>query len=277
MTLENVVELHVHAAPDIRKRSVDDWGIVESANKEKMRAVVLKSHFFPTMCRAEDMQKISKRTLIFGGIAMNRTVGGLNPYAAEKALDMGAKIIWLPTHDAQNHCIKMGKAGGISVINGNRPSDELEDIVRLAAERDVALGTGHLSTYEIRHTADLAVKHGVKKLVVNHPELHFVGIPIEEQKQLAKAGAYFERVYAQPVTPGNYKVNLEDNYQAVREVGYETTIISTDGGQIENPFWTKALQEYLNYMEGKGLDQKTIQRMAMINPARMLGLPADQS
>lgn len=275
MTLENVVELHVHAAPDIRKRSVDDWGIVESANREKMRAVVLKSHFFPTMCRAEDMQKISEKTLIFGGIAMNRTVGGLNPYAAEKAVDMGAKIIWLPTHDAQNHCEKMGKAGGISVMNGKRPADGLKDIVQLAAERNAVLGTGHLSPYEIRHTADLAVKYGVKKLVVNHPELHIVSLSIEEQKQLAEAGAYFERVYAQPVTPGNYKLNLEENYRAVMEVGYETTIISTDGGQLENPFWTEALLQYLNFMEAKGLDQKRIEQMAVKNPAKMLGLPVN--
>lgn len=272
MTLENVIELHVHAAPDIRKRSVDDWGIVESANKEKMRAVVIKSHFFPTMCRAEDMQKASKKTLIFGGIAMNCSVGGLNPYAAEKAVAMGAKIIWLPTHDAENHYKKMGKTGGISVMNGGRLREEAEEVMKIAASHEVILGTGHLSPYEIMHVADAALKLGVKKLVINHPELHIVGLSIEEQRQLIDAGACFERVYAQPITPGNYKVNLEENYEAVRELGYETTIISTDGGQVENPFWTEALLQYLNFMEAKGLETEKIERMSKINPARLLGL-----
>lgn len=275
MTLENVIEMHVHAAPDIRKRAVDDWGIVKSANEAKMRAVVIKSHFFPTMCRAEDMQRVSEKTRIFGGIAMNYCCGGLNPYAAERAVDLGAKIIWLPTHDAENHYKKMGKTGGISVINGQSPREELKEIVKTAADRQVILGTGHLSPYEICHVAELAVKYGVNKLVINHPELHIVGLSIEEQKELAKAGVYFERVYAQPITPGNYHVNLEDNYEAIEELGYENTIVSTDGGQVENPFWTTALLEYLDFLEKKGLKQEAIDRMTKGNPAKLLEIEND--
>lgn len=272
MTLTDVIDLHVHSSPDVRVRSVDDWGIVTSAAEHGMKAVVIKNHFFPTMCRAADVQRVSDKVKVFGGIALNYPVGGLNPHAVEKAIALGAKIIWLPTHDAANHYRKFGKSGGISIERGTAEASLAEDIVELSAQHDIILATGHLSPSEIKFIADLAVKHGVKKFLITHPELHIVNLSLGDQRQLIGAGAYFERVYAQPVTPGHYHVNLEDNYQAIQELGYETTVISTDGGQVENPFWTDALLEYLNYLEKRGIPQEALDRMSKVNPAKLLGL-----
>lgn len=41
-------------------------------------------------------------TTAYGGIVLNWPVGWLNPYAAESALRMGARFIWMPTRDAAN-------------------------------------------------------------------------------------------------------------------------------------------------------------------------------
>lgn len=272
MTLDGVIETHVHAAPDVRVRSVDDWGIVDSAEKAGIRAVVIKNHFFPTVCRAADMQKVAKKVKIFGGIALNYSVGGVNPYAVEKAIALGAKVIWLPTHDAGNHYAKHGKAGGLTISPNSAEAQNLESIIDMVKSADVVLATGHLSSKEIMYVADRVVARGVKKFVVTHPELWIVGLSIDEQRQLISTGALFERVYAQPITPGNYHVNVEDNYRAIMELGYETTVVSTDGGQVENPFWTTSLQNYVNYLEEKGLSQEALDRMTKINPSWLLGL-----
>lgn len=39
---------------------------------------------------------------MFGGITLNRQVGGINPYAVESALKLGGKVVWLPTQSARN-------------------------------------------------------------------------------------------------------------------------------------------------------------------------------
>src|SRR3546814_17841203 len=40
---------------------------------------------------------------VYGGIALNHTVGGLNPYAVELALRMGGRVVWFPTLASPAH------------------------------------------------------------------------------------------------------------------------------------------------------------------------------
>ena len=48
---------------------------------------------------------------IFGSIALNNSVGGVNPYVVEAAINFGVKIVWLPTVSARQH-MEFHKAGG---------------------------------------------------------------------------------------------------------------------------------------------------------------------
>ena len=272
MNLQGVIETHVHASPDVRVRSVDDWGIVESAVKAGIRAVVIKNHFVPTMCRAADVQRLSDKVQIFGGIALNRSVGGVNPYAVDIALRLGAKVVWLPTHDSAAHQRCHGKTSGLEIKPGTEEERNLRAIIRMVEDHGAALATGHLSPEEIMLVADEAVRAGLKRLVITHPELRVVNMPISQQKELASAGCFFERVYAQPEGGGKYHVNVEDNYRAMTEVGFDSTIVSTDGGQVENPFWTVSLQNYINILDEKGVTEEQLNVMCKKNPAYVLGL-----
>jgi hypothetical protein len=65
---------------------------------------------------------------------------------------------------------------------------------------------------------------------------------------------------------------MEENYRAIQELGYATTVISTDGGQVENPFWTESLQRYINYLEEQGMSPDALNRMTKVNPGYLLGL-----
>ena len=54
---------------------------------------------------------------ILGSVTLNDAVGGLNPFAVEAALDLGARVIWMPTISAQNHIVKHGgTASGIHLL-----------------------------------------------------------------------------------------------------------------------------------------------------------------
>jgi len=97
------IDMHCHHGPDPhRVRSVDAAEAVREAAELGLAGVVLKSHAYPTGPVAILMQKTVERLRVFGGICCDFEVGGLNPAAVEVALRTGAKIVWMPTVDAEN-------------------------------------------------------------------------------------------------------------------------------------------------------------------------------
>lgn len=279
--LKGVIDMHIHTAPDIRKRKMDDLEIMEAAVANGVRAVVIKSHFVPTMDRASDINRFKEEKYgtasafqMFGGIALNRSVGGLNPWAVEAALKLGAKIVWLPTSTAENHCRKEGKSGFVQVVRDGRTVPELQDIFKLIRDYDAVLETGHISADECFAVTEAARDAGVQKIVITHPEFHIVGMSLEQQVKIVKDyDVLLEHVYAQPIGGGVYKKNLPDNVEAMRAIGCEHFIVSTDSGQTQNPYWYESLTEYIDYLfEEGGFTQEQVDVMTKINPGRMLGI-----
>ncbi|MBO1511498.1 DUF6282 family protein [Metabacillus bambusae] len=271
--LNGVIDLHIHSAPDIRVRSHNDLELAEQATKVGAKAIVIKSHHTPTMDRAWIVNQVYPETNVFGSITLNHTVGGFNPYAVDYALELGAKIVWLPTIHAKNHRQKEGKSGGLEPVQHNKIVPGLVDIFKIIAEKKAILATGHLSPKEIFFVVDEAKKQGVEKIVVTHPEFHIVGLTLADQKRLLDDfNVYFERTYAQPIGGGKYQSNLSVNLKAIEELGYHSTIVSTDGGQIENPKWNKALSTYIQFLFDNDVPTKAIDTMTKHTPAKLLGL-----
>lgn len=278
--LTGVIDMHIHTAPDVRQRKMNDLEIMEAAIAAGIRAVVIKSHHVPTADRATlvntvKAEKYGENQLftMFGGIALNRFIGGINPWAVETALKLGAKVVWMPTNTAENHCRKEGGDNPVICVSGNQIVQPLHDIFKLIKEHDAVLATGHISPKECLIVTEAARAAGVEKIVITHPEFHIVGMKIEEQARLAKDyGVMFERVYAQPLGGGVYKKNLADNVGAIRALGTANTIVSTDGGQMQNPKWNLTIAEYVDYLYEAGFTQEEIDQMTKINPAAMLGI-----
>lgn len=273
MELTGVIEMHVHSAPDIRRRSIDDLELAQEATRAGVRAVVIKSHFVPTMDRAWLAQKAHPGVEMFGGVVLNPSMGGINPAAVDTAIKHGAKIVWLPTLFSARQRSISGKTDGVMTVKDGKVVPELFEIFRLVATNDVILATGHLGPAEIFTVVDAAKKTGVEKILVNHPEHAVVGMSISDQKTLAADyGVYFERCYGQPVGGGKYKTNFSTNLAAIEAVGYESTIVATDGGQVENPPWTTALAEHIGYLTDHGIPQDAMDVMTKINPAKLLNI-----
>ncbi|WP_201004024.1 DUF6282 family protein [Paenibacillus glycanilyticus] len=272
-SLNGIIDMHIHSAPDIRARSHNDFELANQALELGARAIVIKSHHVPTMDRAYLVQKIVPGVSVFGSLTLNLPVGGLNPYAVDTALQLGAKTVWLPTIDAANHRNYEGKSGGIEVLSGNKIVEPLKEIFKLIASHNAILATGHLSKYEIFRVVEEARKHGVQKIVVTHPEFNMIRLSLEEQRDLASNyGVYHERTYAQPIGGGRYKSNLPDNLTAIEALGPQSTIVSTDSGQIENPPWKDSIREYITYLHNHGITTDALDLMTNFNPARLLDL-----
>ena len=273
ISLENVIDLHIHAAPDIRPRLMDDIELAREAAEAGMRAVLFKSHHTLTADRAAIAEKHAGGVRVFGGLVLNHAVGGLNPAAVEAALALGAREIWMPTLDAANHRQAKGMGeGGITILDETgAPMPAVLEILRLIAEQDVILGTGHLSVGEIQPLVRAARESGVKRVLITHPELPIVNMPVVIQEELAGPDLFFERCLV-VTTPGEGDLPLSTIATAVRQVGPETTVMATDFGQAENPPPVEGMRRYIREMLDFGFNQHEIERMTRANPAGLLGI-----
>lgn len=280
VSLKGIIDMHVHSSPDIRERAYTDFEMMEAGIRVGARAIVIKSHHGTTMNRAylvNEHNKIlhqgSNDFQMFGSITLNNAIGGLNPVAVETGLKMGAKVVWLPTTHASNQLAKNNKTGGINCTQNGKVVKPLIEIFELIKEYDAVLGTGHLSPDEIFVVVDKAKNMGIDKIVVTHPEFWVVGMSHEDQVRIVKDyNVYLERCYAQPMGGGVYKSNLEDNLEIIKKVGYKNVMVNTDGGQVENPNWELALEEYMQYLFDRGIKKEQLEEMTINIPSRLLDL-----
>ena len=102
--LAGVIDFHVHSGPDSRPRSVSDLEIARIAKRAGMRGLVFKNHFTMTADRAWLAMQEVDGIEIFGGVALNHAVGGLNAEAVRQLVAFSGergKVVWLPTFDAE--------------------------------------------------------------------------------------------------------------------------------------------------------------------------------
>ena len=269
--LRGVIDIHIHTTPDVRQRRLSDLELAAEACRVGARAIVIKSHVVPTMDRAWIAGQATPGVQVFGGITLNPHIGGLNPLAVETAAQMGAKFVWLPTAWSANERKRKGTGDGVETVADGKVLPALVDILRLIAKNGLVLGTGHLTPSECLVVVEEARKQGVEKIVVNHPEWTTVDMSMDEHKSLAQFDVLFERCYARSVD-GRYETNFRRNLAAMEALGFASTIVATDGGQVENPVWSEALSEYIEFLLQAGVPQIDVDKMTKHNPARILGL-----
>ena len=79
--LEGAYDLHVHAAPDVVRRKMDDMELAKSYAEAGMKGFLIKAHYFNTEGRAYHVRKAFPGLKVLGSLVLNNSMGGLNPYA----------------------------------------------------------------------------------------------------------------------------------------------------------------------------------------------------
>lgn len=277
--MQGIIDMHIHAAPDVRARKLDDLELMEASVQRGVRAIVLKSHNVPTADRAYLVNRVAAekypdvKFTAFGGLCLNHPVGGLNSDAVETSLKLGAKVIWLPTNTAENHYRKNGKdpSKGVVVTRDGKAVDELQDIFALVKQYNAVLATGHIGAEECFPVVEAARAAGVEKIVITHPEFWVVGMTPEQQADIVrKYDVLLESVYAQPVN-GSYKINIPDNIAAMKAIGPEHFVLSTDSGQTVNPYWYESYTTYFKAVS-EVFTSEQVRKMTHDNPAWLLDI-----
>jgi len=288
--LKGSVDLHVHPAPSPLPRRIDAVEAAQAAESIGMRAIVVKSHHHSTVTDVlglgRDLNGLPVK--VYGGIALNSAVGGLNPYAVDLALKLGGRIVWFPTigspqhiaHHAAHPDLKFPKLAvhvreerPIDVLDENgelRP--EVHDIIGLIKEHDAILASGHMAPDRILAVFEAAHAAGVRRLLVNHPNF-VVEATHEQGRRFVELGAVIEHslcMYDDRSSFYNWDIDVLLGW--IGAVGADRSTLGSDLGQMKNPLPSEAFTNIVGQLLDAGLGEADVEAMVRRNPARLLDL-----
>jgi len=281
--LTGAYDIHIHAGPDIVPRSVDFLTVGRDAVAHGMAGVVFKDIGQPTIDRAYAVRAAFPDLHAVGGIVLDRPVGGLNPAAVERSLRLGGRFVWMPVSDAR-HTVSLYAQGTLRLVlppaltrdsafavtdETGELREDVRAILRLIAEHDAVLGTGHISPEEAVILVADARAAGVRRIVVNHPCGTSIGASIAQQQAMARHGAFLEHCYAQ-TTAGLDGVPMQTIADAIRAVGAQSCVLATDLGQTFNPTPVQGFHRFMRDLLDLGLSRDDIALMTRDNPGTLL-------
>lgn len=282
--LRGVIDFHVHSGPDSFTRSLTDLEVARLARDRGMRALVMKNHFTMTADRAWLAERLTGMRC-YGGIVLNRSVGGLNLEAVRRMVTFTGnrgRVVWLPTFDAENHVRRFQEDRPfVSVVKQGQPVAEVLALFELIARHELVLETGHSSAEECLILIRAARAAGVERILVTHAMADPVSMSIDQLRQAAALGAKLECVWLSNLQgPRSHlasmrhwkHVTTQDYAQAIGQVGAEHFVLASDLGQYLNPVHTDGMKAFLIGLRKAGLNERQIDQMAKQNPAALLGL-----
>lgn len=267
-------DLHVHTNPSHFNRCLDDFEMMREAGDAGMAGVMLKSHYEPTASRAILANRYSgSSSRAYGGIVLNYPAGGLNLYAAESALKMGAAIVWMPTRDSEN-CLRHGnmegdffERAGITIFDPDgKLKKEVYEIMDVVKKYDACLATGHLSAGESVELCREGVRRKVR-MILTHPEWYRTVVPIETQAELAMMGVYIEKNWYNVVDGSTTKEELAAHIRALPK---GRVYLATDRGQHGS---NRPVPEFIRSvacMMDCGVESETLRRAICDTPAEIV-------
>jgi hypothetical protein len=290
--LRGAYDTHIHVAPDVVPRIVDDVTLAKRFAAVGMDGFILKSHYTSTAERASVVRAAVPGFQALGAIVLNRAVGGMNPLAVEVAAREGARTVWLPTVDSVNESHERDAPAGAKVPvwvklqlelreqgieippvpvvgDGGAVLPETRAVFERIAHHDLLLATGHLARDEIFAVVDAALEAGVTQIVITHPEFPAQNLPVEDQKALSAKGALLERCMT---TPHTGKIAWEEWIAHIRAAGPEHSVLSTDLGQVFNPPVEDGMGIMVDRLLAAGFNDEEVQVMAVANTRRVAGV-----
>ncbi len=289
--LQGAFDTHVHAGPDVLPRRFNDIDLAHLAQERGFGGFVLKSHHAITADRATLIRALFPGVQVYGAIALNNPIGGLNPTALDVAARLGARVCWLPTMDSANEQANVAgqldesklpywmsiarelRAAGIAgkwltvTDKDNKVTTEVRQCLDVMAKHDMVMATGHISPSEVEPVVKAANEAGVKRIIITHPEFPTTHLDIEEQKTLVRYGVYFERVFT---TPHTAKCTWEETLGNIRSIGPASTIVATDLGQTTNPGLQEGFEIFIEKLLDDGFSEADVKQMTQHNAQQLL-------
>lgn len=270
------IDIHAHAAPDpVAARRHDVLELALACRDAGMRAIIFKSHEYPTAPTAYILNQIIEGFTVFGAVSMDDEVGGLNPVALEASARMGAKTVWMPTFCAAHwRRTRQQRDDGIEILDANgKLLPVVNDLLDIILKYDMFLSTGHLSPTEQQVLVPEARRRDIRT-VITHAEV--TPVPTEITAEFSRLGAFVEHAYI-ALTTSHGEHTFASIAAGIREAGPGQAILSTDLGQAANPSPPEGLRMFIAGMLNQGFSDDELTRMVKHNPAHLLNIGDDGS
>lgn len=282
--VEGMVDLHVHCAPDIFGRALDDMDTARLARDRGMEAFVIKGHTLVTADRAWLLGRHVSGVKAYGGVALNGAVGGVNPEAVEWMVRIQGglgRLVWFPTFDADHHVrhFRNGPAG-IQVLDAaGAVLPSVRAVLATCARHRLVVATGHLSAREALAVARAAREEGCDRISITHALLEVPGLSLDDMREAASLGAKLE-IAAVGLLMGPdahlpwmrewRRVTAREAAAAIRAVGASSFHLSTDLGQAGNPNPADGYALLVEGLLSEGVSREDIRLMGREVPGALL-------
>jgi hypothetical protein len=265
---------------------------MQEAASVGIRALLIKDHYYSATPVTEMLNKQFKhlKVTMLSGVPLNNTTGGLNIYAVEHGIKLGAKLVWMPTFSSKNHLDHHKKDEHfkdkfpqtkkvmlepipLTVTDGKgNLLPEVLPILDMIAESDIVLSSGHLHIDEIWPLFDEAKKRGVKRLLCNHPT-YVVDATLDDIRRLVGMGVYVEHSMCMFVPGSKFKFYDPPELQAMITAGtVDKTILGSDLGQIGNPRLIDGFKNVIETCLDIGYSEAEVRKMVSTNAAELMGI-----
>ncbi len=285
--LVGAIDTHCHSGPSVMPRNLNHIEAMHDAAANGLRAVLIKDHYYSATPITEMLNQHFKHlpVKLFSGVALNNTTGGLNPYAVDHAVKLGAKLVWMPTFSAHNHIeherkanrfphtsVPMREPTPLTVLDDSgRLKDEVNPILDIIAEFDVILSGGHLHISEIFPLFEEAKRRGIKRLLVNHPS-YLIDASLADIRELARMGAYLEHSICMFIPEAFLFYTPDHLKELIEAASVDMTILGSDLGQVGNCWPVKGFRNVISVCLTLGYSEDAIKKMIGGNAAKLLGL-----
>lgn len=286
--LTDAIDIHIHVGPDYIPRYGDAIVAAMEAAKSGMKAIVIKSHLFSTVAAAHDASVLVPEVKIFGGVALNSSVGGLSPRTVAANVQAGAKVIWLPTVDSkfgiekakQGHIIGKINAPSyfgyyvepLSIIKRDgKLKSEVIDIIEICKKYNAVLCSGHTSPEECIVLAHECRSREFQNLEITHVNAWLDDFTISILKELTDCNATISFCCA-AIPQDNRNDAGNEIVSAIRKIGAEHVVLMTDLGQAGAQPPARGFQNFCFLMKNCGITAVEMDLMIRKNPSRLLGL-----
>jgi hypothetical protein len=292
--LQGAIDLHCHSGPSVMPRSLDHIEAIKEASAAGLRAILFKDHYYSVTPVTELLARHYGHlgVTLVSGVPLNNTVGGINRYAVDHGIKLGARIVWMPTFSSANHLAhhrhdhdfdkkfpttkeRMLAPTPLKAVDETGALlDEVKFVLDLIAEHDLILSGGHLHVSEIWPLFEEAKRRGVKRLLVNHPTF-VVDATLDDIKGLVALGAYVEHSACMFIEGSKFKLYDPATLRELIEAGtVDRTILGSDLGQAGNPSPVDGFRSVIRLCLEIGYAAAEVRKMISGNPAALLGLDA---
>lgn len=285
-SVQGAWDLHLHAAPSLFERRADARETAETCHRAGMAGIVLKAHHGSTVEAAAALDRRFGELRVLGGVVLNLFSGGLNPYAVDAALRLGAAIVWLPTIHAEEHGRRLGQLGGfgfqssratltppagLTLLDGSGGlAEPVKEILGLMDGSPAVLATGHVSAAEIAALQAHIRREGRRiRLLVNHVFFKAPDLTDAQLREFANERTWFEITFS-TVSPQVRYRTVEEIAGRIGAFPAARWVMTSDAGQKHNPPAPEALSAYADGLARHGVPVGEIDRMMRERPRELL-------